>query len=57
VPWTAGDATKHTKKASSARLRALWASAANSALSSGNSEGSAVRIGNAAVIRALSKRR
>jgi len=53
MPWTATDAERHTKKASSAKLRAIWARTANSKLSGGSSEGAAVRAGNAAVIAAL----
>lgn len=53
MPWTAKDAAKHTKKADTPKKARHWMHVANSALKSGDSEGSAVRQANAAV-RAVS---
>lgn len=49
APWTAADAPKHTKKATTKAAKELWADVANAALESGDSEGSAVRQANSAV--------
>jgi len=49
MPWSPQDATRHTKKAKSAKAKRQWSKVANSALKSGASEGSAVRQANAAV--------
>lgn len=51
MPWTAGDAHKHTHKANTAKKQSVWAKVANKALASGDSEGSAIRQANAAVAR------
>ena len=56
MPWTAADATRHTKKANTPKKRSVWARVANQALSAGNSEGSAVRQANAAVSRMGNKK-
>lgn len=55
MPWAAKDATRHTKKATSRRLRNIWAAAANNALTETGDEGRAVRIANAAVRDAAGK--
>lgn len=49
MPWEPSDATKHTKKANTAKKKRQWADVANSALASGDSEASAIRQANAAV--------
>lgn len=51
MPFAAADATGHTKKASTPRLRRLWSTVANSALKRGDSEGAAIRQANAVVRR------
>jgi uncharacterized protein YdaT len=51
MPWTSEDAMKHTKKANTAKKQSVWAEIANKVLSSGDSEGSAIRQANAAVAR------
>lgn len=51
MPWKAGDATHHTKKAKSPTAKRQWSKVANSALKRGASEGSAIRQANAAVRR------
>jgi hypothetical protein len=49
MPWKPGDASRHTKKAKSAVAKRQWRDVANSALSRGQSEGSAIRQANAVV--------
>jgi hypothetical protein len=49
MPWTAKDAKRHTKKATTAKKKRQWAHVADSMLARGASEGSAVRAANAAV--------
>lgn len=49
MPWTAQDAQKKTKKADTDAKKKKWAKIANAALRSGKSEGSAIRIANAAM--------
>lgn len=51
MPWTPKDAQRHTKKAKSAVSKRQWADVADSALSRGASEGSAIRQANAVVAR------
>jgi len=51
MPWSQADATRHTKKAKSAKAKRQWSHVANRALRSGASEGSAVRQANAVVAR------
>lgn len=60
MPWTAKDAYRHTKKASTPHLQSMWSSVANSALESGHDEATAIREANAAVAKSgnsKSKRR
>ena len=57
MPWTSSDAKRHTKKATTPARAKRWAAVANSALSSGKSEGSAVRIANAALKNRAQKKR
>lgn len=49
MPWKPSDAPKHTKAAKTPKAKRQWAKVADSALSRGSSEGSAVRQANAAV--------
>ncbi len=49
MPWTARDAYRHTKKASTPHLQSQWSKVANSALEGGADEASAIRQANAAV--------
>lgn len=49
MPWKPSDATEHTKKADTPKKQRMWAHVANSALTSGDSEASAIRQANAAV--------
>lgn len=63
MPWTAADATRHTKEADTPEKKKLWADTANSALerckekggSTEHCEGSAVRQANAVVARQKKK--
>lgn len=49
MPWTASDATGHTKKADTPDKKKKWAKVANSVLSLTGDEGRAIRIANASV--------
>ena len=49
MPWTADDATAHTKKATSPEEKEKWAKIANSVLEETADEGRAIRVANAAV--------
>lgn len=51
MPWQPSDATRHTKKAKSPKAKRQWADVADSVLSRGGSEGSAIRQANAVVAR------
>jgi hypothetical protein len=51
MPWTPGDAKRHTKKANSPKKARQWGHVANDALEHGASEGSAIRQANAVVKR------
>jgi uncharacterized protein YdaT len=51
MPWTAKDATRHTKKAKTPKKKRQWAHVADSMLSRGASEGAAIRAANAVVKR------
>lgn len=51
MPWTAKDASGHTKKADTAGKRRRWAEVANRALERGDSEGAAVRKANGVIER------
>jgi len=51
MPWGAKDATRHTKKAKSAKAKRQWEHVANSALKRTGDEGRAVREANAVVAR------
>jgi uncharacterized protein YdaT len=49
MPWTESDATRFTKKADTAAKRRRWANIANSVLSNGGSEASAIKQANVAM--------
>lgn len=49
MPWTTKDVSKHTSKATTAKLKRLWVHAANRALAEGDDEAVAIRKANAAV--------
>ncbi|MBO0756982.1 MAG: hypothetical protein J2P54_14060 [Bradyrhizobiaceae bacterium] len=51
MPWTPNDAEKHTHKATTAKLKELWAQVANEALQRSGDEGRAIREANAVVAR------
>lgn len=55
MPWTPGDAKRSTRKATTKTSQRAFAAAANSALARGYDEGTAKRIGNAAVIKSRAK--
>jgi hypothetical protein len=57
MPWKAKDANRHTRKAKSAKSKRQWSHVANSMLSRGSSEGSAVRAANAVVKRKRKRKR
>ena len=57
MPFTARDATRHTKKAAGKpKSKRAFAKAANSSLKKDGDEGKAVRIGNFAAKKAAKKR-
>jgi hypothetical protein len=51
MPWTATDAQRHTRKATTPELQELWAKVANEALQRLGDEGQAIREANAVVAR------
>ncbi|WP_173569883.1 hypothetical protein [Acetobacter conturbans] len=51
MPWTSKDAERHTHKATTEELQALWAKVANECLDRTGDEGRAVREANAVVAR------
>jgi hypothetical protein len=55
MPWKPKEATRHTKKAKSAKCKRAFAHAANATLSRTGDEGKAVRVGNAAVNKCNAK--
>jgi len=57
MPWNPKDAKRHTKKAKGAKAKRQWSHVANSVLSRGGSEGSAVRQANAVIKKRRSKKR
>jgi len=56
MPWKSSSAKGFTKKATTAKKKRAWSKTANSVLKRGGSEGSAVRIANAAVKKARKKK-
>lgn len=57
MPWTAKDASKHTKKADTPAEKKQWAKTANAVLKSSKNEGKAVRIANASIAKGDKKKR
>jgi hypothetical protein len=63
MPWTPGEATKHTEKATTPKLQEMWARIANNALRNclakdkprDECEASAIRVANDAVNKATAK--
>ena len=51
MPWIAGSAKRHTRKANTPKKKRQWAHVSNSMLNRGASEGSAIRAANAVVAR------
>jgi hypothetical protein len=51
MPWEAEDAPAHTRKASTAALRQLWAKVANDRRGRGATDAEAIRQANAVVAR------
>jgi hypothetical protein len=51
MPWTAKDAYRHTRKASTPHLQNQWSKVANSVLQSGGDEAKAIREANSVVAR------
>jgi uncharacterized protein YdaT len=49
MPWTARDAYRHTKKASTPGAQSKWAKTANSVLEQSGDEAKAIRIANSVV--------
>jgi hypothetical protein len=49
MPWKSASAKKHTKKATTPRLKTAWRKAANAALKHYGDEAAAVRVANSAV--------
>lgn len=56
VPWTAKDASSHTKKAKSALAKRQWKDVADSVLKTTDNEGRAIREANAVVARRKGKK-
>lgn len=57
MPWAPSDAERHTKAASTAQLRELWARVANDELARHGDEARAIRAADAAVKRASERPR
>jgi hypothetical protein len=51
MPWTAGDAERHTHKATTPALQELWAKIANETLERTGDEARAIREANAVIAR------
>lgn len=51
MPWKPGDASKHTKRATSAAKMRQWSTIANSVLEKTGDEAKAIKIANAAVAK------
>ena len=51
MPWVAGDAEAHTKRANTPQLQELWAKVANERLAAGDSDAEAIRKANAVIAR------
>lgn len=57
MPWSPADASAKTKKASTQRLKRLWATVANKVLAESGDDAKAVREANAAVAKRSAKAR
>lgn len=57
MPWKPKDATRHTKKARSAKSKKQWSKVANSVLGKTGDEGRAVREANAVAGRMYGKKK
>lgn len=57
MPWTPASALGHTRKAKSAKKKRQWSKIANSALKSGKSEGTAIKMANGVLKREEAGRR
>ena len=57
MPWTPKDASKKTHKADTPKKQRMWSDIADSALSRGQSEASAIKQANAVVGRYRAKER
>jgi len=51
MPWRPSDAPRHTRKADTEALCAVWAEVANRTLAETGDEGRAIRVANAVVAR------
>ena len=56
MPWTAKDATSHTKKAKSAVAKRQWKDVADNVLKTTGNEGRAIREANAVVAHRKGKK-
>lgn len=57
MPWTEKDAPRFTKKATTKRLRKIWARAADAGRAEYHSDAAGIRVGDAAVIKARRRKR
>ncbi|MGE0224255.1 MAG: hypothetical protein AB7F35_23055 [Acetobacteraceae bacterium] len=55
MPWTPDDAGRHTHKATTPALQALWAKVANDCLERTGDEGRAIREANAVIARQVAR--
>ena len=51
MPWTAKDAPRHTRKATTSKAKRQWAAVASAALKRTGDEGRALRAANAVVAK------
>lgn len=49
MPWNPSDATRHTKKAKSAKAKRQWSHVSNNMLERGYDEGTAIKAANSVV--------
>lgn len=56
MPWKSSDAKRHTKKADTPKKQRQWADVADSALSRGATEGSAIRQANSVMAKEAKKK-
>lgn len=57
MPWKPSDAKRHTKKADTSKKQRQWSDVADSALSRGASEGSAIRQANSVIAKETTKKK